>query len=417
MGIVIIIILAFFCWLFWTKRYKGSFISIFSSLWLFVFLFYESGHLDLYPVRDSTYIMYIIGLLSFYIAYVVSSGIKVFRPFQKSKEKALRFRFIFVLLSLLSVYVLFQRAILAIPFWLLGGTDELKSALIVDHALSISFFWDGVYQYVARPMQQVLLIFAILAIATKRNEMLLILLAFLTNILYFIASAAKFSIFAFAVLFLAYFLYYKRDGFISYLKSNKVLSILLLCVVIGIYSLMWISSEGEVFDSVYVYLCGCIPCSDIALESINSAPYTYGSVSFNGVLAFLKFPSELFGIMPDLRDLADESFRKMMKFEEAVNISDKINYNAFISMFSYFYADGGYLGVFLLSFLSGYICQRINYNAFHNPSYRDIAFLFYITSVIVDSLVRFPLFFTTYFMAIIYLIIFIPKNKVKIDSI
>lgn len=412
MGTIIIIILILFCFLFWTKPYRGTFISIFSSLWVVVFLFYESGHLNLYPIKVSTYIMYLIGLLSFYFAYIFSTSIKIVRQPKKEINKPLRFRFIFIALSLLSVYVLFQRAILAIPFWILGGTDELKSALIVDHALSISFFWDGIYQYVARPMQQVLLIYAMLTIVAKRSDVLIILLAFLTNVLYFIASAAKFSIFAFVVLFIAYFIYYRRDGFLLYLKKNKVLSVVLLFVIISLYVLMSISSEGKVFDSVFVYLCGCLPCSDSALESIDSSPFTYGTVSFNGILAFLKFPCEILGIMPDLRDLADEGFRKMMRFEEAVYISDDIRYNAFISMFSYFYADGGYVGVFFLSSIFGGICQRINYNAFHEPSYRNIAFLFYITSVIVDSLVRFPLFFTTYFMAILYIIFFIPQNRV-----
>jgi oligosaccharide repeat unit polymerase len=381
-----------------------------------VFVFYESGYLGLYDVRVSTYLMYFLGLFSFYISYVVGHNSNIKRKKKTTRTNILRFRYLLIILSLLSVFVLIKRCIIAIPFWISGGTKDLKYAIIQESALSIGYLWDGIYQYVARPMQVVLLVYIIMLFGTKRKDIILIILGLLVNALYFIASGAKFSILAFVILIFAYFLFYNSRGVVKQIAKHKGMSGMTMIVVIVIYNLMQVSSGGHVFDSIYTYICGCVPCSDIALVSIDSSPLTYGAVSFNGFLTFLKIPCDILGVFPEVHELADDCFKKMMSFENTVYISNTKEYNAFISMFSYFYADGGYLGVIFLSSLFGYLCQKINYNAFHNPTSRDVAFLFFITAIIVDTLVRFPLFFVTYFMTIVYIIIFFPKNNIQMNN-
>lgn len=87
--------------------------------------------------------------------------------------------------------------------------------------------------------------------------------------------------------------------------------------------------------------------------------------------------SDTYGLISGVRTALDFVFNYMLQFEETILISPSIKYNAFISMFSYFYIDGGLIGVALLSCVFWFVSSYINQKANDAPTYKNLCSQFF----------------------------------------
>lgn len=393
------------------RKFRHSLLTIFCGLWFLICFLYSFRFYDIYDVKSETLLMYTLGILFYFVGYVTyKEGSKIRCCLQDSKYKW-RVR-ILKLLSLLSIFVLVQKAILAIPIWLSGGVGDLKSDIIENNVLGLNFIGEIIYTFVARPLIIVFVIYSVILLLQRQKEKSIFFLTFLMVLLGYICTGSKFMIVEVITMSLTYIFIFSYNSFFSIVRRNGKLFVIILIIFGALYFLLSAKGEG-LNQSLYSYLCGCIPCSDNALDSIKRQPPFWGIATFNGFLRIISLPLSLIGLQ-ELKSILDLVFFYMLKFEETIMISPTIEYNAFISLFSYFYADGGLWGVVLISFLFGNISNRICSNAIYRPTYMNVSLLLFTSLLIYTSMVRANTFMVYYALPYLYIYYLIPRKPLVI---
>ena len=160
------------------RKFRHSLLTIFCGLWFLICFLYSFRFYDIYDVKSETLLMYTLGILFYFVGYVTyKEGSKIRCCLQDSKYKW-RVR-ILKLLSLLSIFVLVQEAILAIPIWLSGGVGDLKSDIVENNVLGLGPISEIIYTFVARPLIIVFVIYSVILILQRHKEKSVFFLTFL----------------------------------------------------------------------------------------------------------------------------------------------------------------------------------------------------------------------------------------------
>lgn len=364
----------------------------------------------LYSARSGTFLMYLYGIVFFFLGYVCLHIIWSVKKSNYDLDKYFIIKKkIFYIITLFTVIVYLEKSLLALPLWLSGGMDEVKTSSIMESSLSLGI-WDVFFVYVAKPMHVTLILYAVVSLFQGVKNKILYISAGLLIVLGFIGTASRFSLVEIVTSSIAYiFLFTKMNlGQFVHRYRRLFLVVVGICIII----LFNMAIRGDVGDSLYCYLCGCMPCSDNAILRLDESTTYYGIVTFNGVFRVLNQIPSMFGLTPGVKEILDVAYDYMIQFEETTYIGYGIRYNAFISMFTYFYADAGYSGVVLLSFLFGGITSVINKRAFKSPTYSTCALLLYIIIMIFNSMVRVQTFLVPSVMAIFFIFFLIPNNRI-----
>lgn len=395
----------------WKSRFfHKSALFIFNALWFSIFFLYYFRLYGLYSARDSTFLMYFYGITSFFLGYVCMNVLWKQRKIYDIDVYFNYKRKIIYILTFLTLFVYFQKSILAIPLWLSGGMDEVKTSSIMESSLSLGV-WDIFFVYIAKPMHVVLTLYAIVSLFQGERNKFLYTSVGLLIILGFIGTGSRFSVVEIILSSAAYVFLFTELGVKQFINKYRLLFVSVFCLCFLV--LFNMALRGDLGDSLYCYLCGCMPCSDNAVLRLDESMTYYGVVTFNGVLRVLNQVPSMLGITPGVRDILDVAYDYMIQFEETTYIGYGIRYNAFVSMFTYFYADAGNFGVRLLSFLFGGVTAVINKRAFQNPTYSTCSLLLYIVIMIFNSMVRAQTFLVPSVMAIFLIILIIPNNKIE----
>jgi oligosaccharide repeat unit polymerase len=359
--------------------------------------------------------MYLVGFVSFFLGYIIikPNRVSVQQSVSPIKSKY-QFRIkLIIFLSIISIYVLIKKSILAIPYWLSGGVGELKSSIVLDAALNTNPFLELLYSLVCRPLQIIMVIYAIIVVLGNLGKKNIVYLALILTFAGYLCSGSKFAVIEIVFMSFAYILIFTKLNFRAVVKQYSAL-IAGIFIILAFISIL-LAMKGEGFgSSAYSYLCGCMPCSDNALKNILLDENFYGLYSLHGILRALNFIPHYLGIGPDLKVVLDFVWSEIMLFEGTMYIADDIPYNAFVSMFTFFYADGGYFGVFILSMIFGLSSSYALRLAYRRPTVRSCALVLFIVLLVFQSMVRFQLTIVTSAMALIYILLLLPKQEVKI---
>lgn len=413
----ILVIISVFSVLFCIKSrlYHKSILTVFCMLWTLVFVLYSLRLFDLYDCKDRTFLMYIIGFSSFFFGYILIRPTKIKDVNQINDRRKVISKLrntVIVVLSIVSIVVLARKTMLAIPLWMAGGAGEVKRSIIMDDALNVGGIQEIIYTFIARPMQIIMVIYAVIVILANLKQKYIVWLAALLTMAGYICSGSKSAVTEIATMVFTYVFLFTKMSFKHFYLKYKTLSIAII-LVIGFVGFMLSLKEEGLGLELYTYLCGCMPCSDEALTKIYDDNSFWGLASFNGILRAVNLIPHYLGIGPDFKVVLDLVWTEMMNFEDTTFIADNIKYNAFVSMFIYFYADGGYWGVFVISFVFGLSCSYIQKNAFKRPSIYSYSIVLYFVVMITLSIVRFQFFYAPYAMAFIYIFILFPRTPIK----
>ncbi len=395
--------------------YHKSILTVFSVLWTLVFVLYSLRLFDLYDCKDRTFLMYIIGYSSFFFGYILIRPTKTddVNPISNRRKVISKLRnTVVVVLSIVSIVVLARKSMLAIPLWLAGGAGEVKRGIMLNDALNVGGIQEIIYTFIARPMQIIMVIYAVIVILANLKQKYIVWLAVLLTIAGYICSGSKSAITEIATMVFAYIFLFTKMTFKQFFLKYKTLSMATIIVIVFVGFMLSLKEDGLSLE-LYTYLCGCMPSSDEALTKIYEDTSFYGLASFNGILRAVNLIPRYLGIGPDFKVILDLVWTEMMNFEDTIFIADNIKYNAFVSMFIYFYADGGYWGVFIISFVFGLSCSYAQKNALKRPSVYSCSIVLFFVVMITLSIVRFQFFYAPYAMALIYIFLLFPRTPIK----
>lgn len=397
------------------KKYRRSPLLLFSVLWFSIIFFYSLGAYGIYSSSDSTLKVYFYGIGCFFVGYIlVPQKYKYALPSSQIDIKTNRKLKIFKYCIIISILVMFFRALRAIPFWLAGGPGAVKVALYGGHGeLNGTGIESILFAYLADPMQIACLIYIIISVFQKNKNKSIIILSIVLTILKYIASGGKGIIMMVVILMFGYLLCNPKINIKKFFALHKKLLFTIIATICFVCFMMSLK-DGGLFESAYFYLCGCIPMSDHALTMlVSDMPKFYGLMTFNGLLRIVFQVTSFFGFGRGQIELLNTIFEYYETFQDPIMVSPTQKFNAYTSMFTIFFMDYGYMGVIVLSLVFGILAALSQYRALAKPSYQSIGILLYVFIMIWGSMTRINVMFVHYAMALVFIFIFFPKSNLN----
>ncbi len=416
--IFICLIIFILSWIYQRNLYNP--ISIFSFIWLCIVMLSSMRLFNMYEASNTTYLIIFVGTISFIagclIVLVLNSNIK-YKSYNSKLSitnslDAYGITIIKILASIVIVIYL-PYFLQAINILISGGDiDQIKHSAVLGQ-FEISPFVEILYTYVARPIRYIVIpITLINLLIDKKKDYVLIILTFIIIVTDFITSGSKFAILyiAIQVLFLIKFLSSKKYK----LNRNKkiIFTIMVLGIGIILYRIMSINGK-EVAKNLYTYISGCVPFLSNKLEWISSnVQLTYGFTSFQGIIRPLISILESIGVIQSTPELFLTAERVISNAEYIGYIGNNTPYNAFVTVFYYFYVDARLLGVFIGSFFYGIACQLSYISLMKNRSRESILLYLIIIQLLSTSMVRFQLSNIVIALTFFYYWLLVKKLKV-----
>lgn len=224
------------------------------------------------------------------------------------------------------------------------------------------------------------------------------------------SNGARLAVFQAGVIVLFSFIITQK---LSWFYVKRLLIIFACFVAFVVYINVNRHSTVSLLENLYSYFCGGLVLGDYVLtDGSYFNEYLYGFNSFNGVLRPFFTASEAFGISePTLLEKAGEFMAYSMQ-NTVISISDKGGmFNYFCTCFVYFFKDGGYIAVAVISFIYGRICKRSYSKMINKLSTRSLSFYLYIISGIFISMMHFCFASFIYTMTFFYIWLLTSKMK------
>lgn len=416
MSALIVIVLVFIFSLILTKRIVHP-VTIFSLMWSVILGLYQINISRFNHISNSTYFIIASGVVSFamgYIFFLVS--IKDTRitigNFRKSvnNEKLEEIRYgLLKFLCISTIIVLLPEAINSILILAGGGSFETIRTNFSNGYSVLDIGILSLYRnYIVKPFCYIVYpICAVDFILGKRQKWLLIF----TIIISFLSALYEGGRIQF-VYFALHFLLIARLARIQ-IKIPKVVKrvlvmLLALMVVIVLYITTSRGSKEPVIQSLLLYISGCVPLMDSHLSAVGFHPnYTYGVVAISGFLKPFFSILENFGF-PYPSFLLN--IQHVFEVEQTISIGTVFHMNAYVSLFYYFFYDGGFVGNIIGSFLYGGL-SRLIYRRI--GTMRGMVYYALIFQGLLFSMIRFQFTISHYCLSFILLYFLFKRENVN----
>ena len=413
--ILIVLACAFFCWYFYHNLYNPGIIM--ALLWVAILLIYYLNFESFTAVSMITYISITLGVVFFtlgcffskYINFTIhASNSRTFR----TNGYVLRYNIV-IFLEILSILVLFPEVVKNIRILMSGETFALIRANNngENNVLNSSLF-ALLRNYIISPFIFVIYPIAGYTLYACRNKTIkfwvVALSAFLCVINTFTQGGRATIVYFLLHIILIGILIQKKLTIPKRIKRWIV-----FFIVVGLFALYQVSlSRGitKFGSSFVVYFSGCVPLLDNKLSVINqSGSFLYGGAFFNGVLSYIFTVFENLGFhYPSSLARVDEI---LFSVEQSVSIGSSLRMNAFVSMFYYFYLDGGLIGIVIESYIYGCLCSYIFRRSRGAVDGRFIVVYALLFQSILFSMVRFQLVVSAFVIALILPFIMFRRKK------
>lgn len=249
-----------------------------------------------------------------------------------------------------------------------------------------------------------------------KKRFLFSIVVFLSTFMYIFGSAGRFMLIFLGVQIVAVFqVYHKKLP----AKFKKQIFIFILAVVFIFFLISLIraaGASGKKVNTFYAYLSIPVYLLDYWIEKMENTSHLYGGAFLYGILTFLNYFTSKFGFnIP----LYEKSYDMIQITQNGwVEIFPNEWYNAYVSIFYYFYIDFGIIGVILGCIFFGYLCHEIYHIAFIKKNKNALIFYLIMIQCIVCSIVRWQLGTITFVFTLIFEWLMISKKyKIEIPKI
>lgn len=387
-----------------------TFINVWWSFWVTISTF---GLLNLYVPEIKTYIFVLITLFFHSIGCLLvlnkneAKNPKIY--VSKTKMKFFSFLSLLILIVVSIFFVIQLPLIISIPFSTLrteGGIPELfyGMSLIIDLTIY--------------PLLLTTTLISISGYLLKQMKPLNISINLVSLALIGIIKAARMPIFFGFMFFVIGLLLLKENNVYPKIKTvyrifQYNLKIMVLPIIVMIFVSFHRSSRDALWEIIVNYIVVYFTGPLIALNkflnevynNVLSFDYMCGRATLAGLEHIVALLLNLF------YDIEYSIFFIQGYVEERFLIGFDRTYNAFYSMIYYFFLDGGFVGVVLLSILTGIIVGLV-FNYYKNkPSIFSLSLcIFLISNISIFSLLRWQ-FVRHYSFIVIILLFLLLKIK------
>jgi oligosaccharide repeat unit polymerase len=198
-------------------------------------------------------------------------------------------------------------------------------------------------------------------------------------------------------------------------KKNKKIVRVMIIVAIFFIVLTTISRSGNsAVRYAYLYFTMEPYMMEIWASKVDAAGLAgYGLASTNGFSFFVLYLLKNFRVLSDYPMFWHTINNIIAETESQWQIitSTGTMANAYVSLFWYFYLDGGVIGIIVGSFVYGGFCAKYYWNAMKNMSPRTVAIYCFIIQGLFMSFVRFQFGNITYATAFVVLMLAYKRSN------
>lgn len=304
--------------------------------------------------------------------------------------------------------------------FLLGGYEysQIRDILFSYDDLDITFFastfLSTFYSWVATPCTYIISSIIILEFFEKKFAPWFKVLCSVNIALYVYSSAGRFILVIMLLQTVFAMVYYKKQVSAKSLKRIIKIGILLIAVlfIMTYFRTKEVGYYRKNVNSAYAYFSINIPLLSFWVEQVKESNiYCMGNGFFMGVLQFINFFTMKVGITTPMYNETVSLIA--MPQERWLEIYDGYWYNAFCSILYSFYIDFRKFGVFLGTFLFGFICKFFYNRACIERNKNYLLLYMILIQVMVSSFVRWQLGTLTFLITVLFSVICINWGKGK----
>ena len=391
-------------------------IVLFFGLWGIITLLSSLHLFGLKEASNKAYIIILVGLLGFLSGFLLiqllckKTNIKRFSLISNNVYE-INYNVMYVLLLISIIYTSFR---VYRTFSLLAeGYGLFKVRLLSFEPINRSLI--GLLDYYFRSyfIKGIVYICVIVAavdyFAGKKDKKLLIMTLILV-LLSSISSGGRLTMYNFIIVFLFALIIFRKNSQIQR-KYIYIISVVFLSLIISMYVISIVRKKDfDLFRTLYVYFASCIPFMEYHVDIVSkTGEYVYGMGFFSGIIKpILLFLSKV-GILdrPDKFNLFNELIADL---QNVINLGD-VRYNAFVTLFYYFYFDFGHLGVLLGSLMYGAMSGFSYLSVKKKLNYLNVAIYLLIVQGMFTSMIRWAFSVPAYVFAFGYLLFAFKKTK------
>lgn len=382
-------------------------VTILSLVWSIIMGLYQLNISSFNEISANTYFIIGSGIVAFSAGFCIFKAtirdkrivIGNFRALKENEELSrehIKYRFVWFL-CISSIIVLLPEAINSLKILASGGTFETLRTNYSNgfSALNISIL--SLYRnYIVKPFCYIIYpICAIDFIKGDKKKWLFIgtLMIALLSTLY---EGGRVQFVYLAIHFVLIYILSGYQIMISKKVKRVLIGLIAVMVVVVAYITSSRGSSATFSQSILLYISGCVPLLDRHLTLLDFHPeYTYGLVAISGFLkpffsllenVGFPYPAFLYNI------------QHVFDVEQSISIGLNFHMNAYVSVFYYFFYDGGYVGSIIGMFIYGGIAWLIYRRI---SSIRGMLYYALFFQGLVFSMIRFQFTISHYCLAFI----------------
>ncbi len=386
-----------------------NFISVFCFFWTFIVFLASLRLYGMMEYSNTPFFLILVGTMGMLTGYIVRFYGKIphirIKKSNYSAVESYNDKLIYAVSIICIAFYLFE---LIRVLQLLGsGTSYYFVRRMYQGYEENAFFSSSIESYfssyIAVPCEYALCSYLVIMLFKKDRNKKTFFLAFCAVALYLVVSASRFIFLQLLVGSVYLFLFLKKKITRRTKKWIKRVSLLLIIGVIAFTLLRENrTSNGSrydwtLFQSVYSYFSVSIPLMDHWVSYIDVSGYQANGLVFLRPLLSLFTLCVLHPLGIEFNGL-NEAINRINIVEEFVQVFPRHQYNAFASMFYYFYLDFKWIGVFIGGVFWGWICANVFKNVKREASDKNLAFVLVIMQAMFKTMVRWEFSAPSFFM-------------------
>ena len=389
----------------------------FAGLWTMIVMLAGFRWLSMYPTSDEAYLIIVAGVASFVVGGFIASIFKhvngfSYRPLYNG-EVVIRYKLLMIL-DIICILYYVPSLIKSLSLMFNGVSLNDVRSLIQDSEYS-SGLKNFIPNYVILPISTALETIAVVDFWKGNRNRIFISLTGVLVILRIIGDGGRTPLFNVVLYFVVLFSMIVKDKSESTRNRKKDRRIFIAIftggvLLLAVFTLM--RAGKTAYRKLYFYFAMSPVLLTWWTNKINALGYVgHGAVSCNGILYFVDY------IIKNMTGSEYEPFiinaYNLVAATDStwIKIAPTTTANAYVSCFTFFYADGGWVGVILLSFLYGFILNRSFYNIekFKGNACQIACYLMLFQGMFF-SFIRFP-FAKAYYIIALILVRFVAFKR------
>lgn len=386
-----------------------NFASFYCFFWGFIVFLANLKLFGMMNYSNLPFYLIVIGTISFLVGYLICeySAFPHIIISKKNKNKKIYNDKVITIISFICI-VFYCFELLRVIQLLRSGKNYYLVRRMYQGYDEESFFQNSFESYFssyfAVPCAYILSSYIVVSFFDKHRNFKVFLEAIIAMTFYLVVSASRFILIQIIIGTVYYFFLLKKKlpKKVKRILKNSVIILAIMLLVLSNLRENRTSSGAKynwtIWQSVYSYFSVSIPLMDTWVHSIIVSGYrAHGLVFFRPILSIFSLVIlHPLGIESKNLNIAIKNINNVENF---VQVFPAHSYNAFASIYYYFFLDFGYAGVVAGSFIFGYFCSSIFKKLQKEKTDRNLAYGLIVIQLIFKSMVRWELSSPSFFVS------------------